>query len=253
MQKSLQKKLYAMRDSGAIVSEALELCRRLALPGVTTASIDAKVEDLIRSYGAKPSFKGYGGFPASTCISVNEVIVHGIPGKRKLLEGDIVGFDVGAFLGGYHGDAALTIPIGEVDEESRQLMLVTWKSLKAGVAKAQPGNKIGDIGSAVQKVAEKAGFHVVRDFTGHGVGKKLHERPQIPNYGRAGSGATIKVGDALAIEPMVNVGTVAMKILPDNWTAVVYDGSRSAHYEFTIFITEDGPEILTPHNGPGFD
>jgi methionyl aminopeptidase len=253
MKQNLQKKFKAMRRSGAIVSEALALCRELAVPGITTEAIDAKVEELIRSYGATPSFKGYGGFPASTCISINEVIVHGIPGKRRLVEGDIVGFDVGAFLGGYHGDAALTLPIGEVDEEARRLMLVTWSSLKAGVAQAQPGNKVGDIGNAVQKVAEKAGFYVVRDFTGHGIGRKLHERPQIPNYGRAGTGATINIGDAIAIEPMVNVGTVALKILPDNWTAVVYDGSRSAHYEFTMFITENGPEILTPHDGPGFD
>ncbi len=244
-------KLAAMRRSGAVVARALELCKELVEPGRRTGEIDARVEELIRSAGARPSFKGYNGFPASVCISINEQVVHGIPCERRLEEGEIVSLDVGAFLGGYHGDAALTIGVGEISDEARRLMLVTYQCLEAAVAQSRPGNRIGDIGAAVQGWAEEAGYQVVRDFTGHGIGRKLHERPQVPNFGRPGTGYRLRPGDAVAIEPMVNAGTLAVKVLPDNWTVVTYDGSLSAHYERTVFITDEGCEITTPWSWRG--
>ncbi|OGD73708.1 MAG: type I methionyl aminopeptidase [Candidatus Coatesbacteria bacterium RBG_13_66_14] len=243
---SLVKKRDAMAAAGAIVAEALNLVARTVAPGVRTGELDAMVEELIRSRGALPSFKGYNGYPASVCTSVNDEIVHGIPGPRRLVSGDILSVDVGAFLGGYHGDAALTIPVGDIDELSARLIRVTRASLEAALTRCRAGNHIGDVGSVVQTMALEAGFQVVRDFTGHGIGRRLHERPQIPNYGRPGAGPVIRSGDALAVEPMINAGTMAIKILEDNWTAVTYDGSRSAHFEHTVFVGERGAEILTP-------
>jgi len=235
-----------MAAAGRIVAEAINLISGMAAPGLRTEELNAAAEDLIRSRGAVPSFKGYNGFPASVCTSINEQIVHGIPGKRRLVSGDILSVDVGAYIGGYHGDAAVTIPVGEIDELSARLIRVTRTSLLAAVEKCRVGNRIGDVGSTVQRMAADAGFQVVRDFTGHGIGRRLHEKPHIPNYGKPGIGAVIHLGDALAVEPMINVGTMAIKILDDNWTAVTYDGSRSAHFEHTIFVGEGGPEILTP-------
>jgi methionyl aminopeptidase len=246
----LKKKRDAMAAAGAIVAEALNLVVRTAAPGVRTGELDARVEELIRSRGAVPSFKGYNGYPASVCTSINDEIVHGIPGPRRLASGDILSADVGAYLGGYHGDAALTIPVGEIDEQSARLIRVTRASLAAAIAECRPGNRIGDVGSVVQRMALEAGFQVVRDFTGHGIGRRLHERPQIPNYGRPGAGPAIRLGDAMAVEPMINAGTMAIKIKDDNWTAVTFDGSRSAHFEHTVFVGEGGPEILTPWEWP---
>jgi methionyl aminopeptidase len=243
----------AMAEAGRIVAEAIDLVGGMVAPGLRTAELDAVVEDLIRSRGAVPSFKGYNGFPASVCTSVNEQIVHGIPGERRLVSGDILSVDIGACIGGYHGDAAITVPVGEIDEPSARLIRVTRASLLAAVTQCRAGNRIGDIGSTVRQAAADAGFQVVRDFTGHGIGRRLHERPQIPNYGRPGTGALIHLGDALAVEPMINAGTMAIKILADNWTAVTYDGSRSAHFEYTIFVGEDGPEVLTPWGWPWDD
>ena len=242
----MKEKREAMAAAGAIVALALDLVSRTAAPGVRTAELDARVEELIRSRGAAPSFKGYNGYPASICTSLNEEIVHGIPGERRLAPGDILSVDVGAELGGYHADAALTIPIGDIDDLSARLIRVTRASLDAAVPVCRPGRHTGDIGALIQKMADDAGFHVVRDFTGHGIGKRLHEKPQIPNYGRPGTGYTIRLGDALAVEPMINAGTMAIKIQNDKWTAVTFDGSRSAHFEHTIFVGPDGPELLTP-------
>lgn len=242
-----------MVAAGRIVTEAVNLVSGMAAPGVRTGEIDAVVEDLIRSRGASPSFKGYNGFPASVCTSVNEQIVHGIPGERRLEPGDILSVDIGAYIGGYHGDAAVTIPVGEIDELSARLIRVTRASLLAAVEECRAGNRIGDVGSTVQRMAADAGFQVVRDFTGHGIGRRLHEKPQIPNYGRPGTGPLIRLGDALAVEPMINVGTMAIKILEDNWTAVTYDGSRSAHFEYTLFVDENGPRVLTPWEWPWDD
>jgi methionyl aminopeptidase len=247
---SLVKKREAMAAAGAIVAEALNLAVRTVTPGMRTGELDARVEQLIRSRGATPSFKGYNGYPASVCTSVNDEIVHGIPGPRRVVSGDILSVDIGAYLGGYHGDAALTIPVGEIDEPSARLIRVTRASLNAAVERCIAGNHIGDVGSVVQRMALEAGFQVVRDFTGHGIGKRLHERPQIPNYGRPGTGPVIRLGDALAVEPMLNAGTMAIKIKDDNWTAVTYDGSRSAHFEYTLFVGEGGAEILTPWDWP---
>jgi methionyl aminopeptidase len=247
---SLKKKRDAMAAAGAIVAEALNLAVRTVVPGMRTGELDARVEELIRSRGATPSFKGYNGYPASVCTSVNDEIVHGIPGPRRVVSGDILSVDIGAYLGGYHGDAALTIPVGEIDEPSARLIRVTRASLDAAVEQCRAGNHIGDVGSAVQRMALEAGFQVVRDFTGHGIGRRLHERPQIPNYGRPGTGPVIRLGDALAVEPMLNAGTMAIKIKDDNWTAVTYDGSRSAHFEYTLFVGEHGAEILTPWDWP---
>ncbi len=235
-----------MTIAGRIVSEAINLVIRMAAPGLRTGELNAAVEDLIRSRGAVPSFKGYKGFPASVCTSINEQIVHGIPGERRLVTGDILSVDIGAYIGGYHGDAAVTIPVGEIDELSARLIRVTRASLLASVEECRAGRRVGDIGSTVQRMANDAGFQVVRDFTGHGIGRRLHEKPQIPNHGKPGAGPLIRLGDALAVEPMINVGTMAIKILDDNWTAVTYDGSRSAHFEHTVFVGENGPEILTP-------
>ena len=237
--------------SARIVSEALDLAGRLIRPGVSTAEVDEAVEELIRSRGAVPSFKGYYGYPASTCISVNEVVVHGIPGERPLEEGDIVGVDVGAYLDGYHGDGARTYPVGEIPETSRKLMEVTQGCLARGVAQAIVSNRVGDISAAIQRHAESHGYAVVRKLVGHGIGRALHEEPQVPNFGRPGEGAKLRAGMVLAIEPMVNEGTYEVETLGDEWTVVTLDRKRSAHFEHTVAITEDGPVVLTVPGGNG--
>jgi methionyl aminopeptidase len=245
--KSAQE-LDAMRHAGAIVGATLTLLKRSVEPGITTRELDNIAFKEITNHGAKPTFKGYRGFPASICASVNEEIVHGIPGKRVLKEGDIIKMDVGATIDGFIGDAAVSVPVGKVTQEAIELMETTRLSLEEGIKASQPGNRIGDIGAAVQTYSETRGYGVVREFVGHGVGRFLHEDPQVPNYGQAGRGQLLRAGMCIAIEPMLNVGDWHTRILDDNWTVVTADGSLSSHFEHTIAITEDGPEILTKHS-----
>ncbi|ATY83714.1 type I methionyl aminopeptidase [Kyrpidia spormannii] len=234
-----------MREAGRIVALALKETAQAVEPGITTRELDRIAEHVIRRNGAIPSFKGYHGYPASICASVNEELVHGIPGDRKLVEGDIVSIDIGAQYHGYHGDAAITVPVGSISEEARRLLDVTEASLYKGIEKAVVGNRLSDISHAVQVYVEQHGFSVVRDYVGHGVGQEMHEDPQIPNFGPPGHGPRLKPGMVLAIEPMVNAGSYHVKTLPDNWTVVTVDGSLAAHFEHTVAITEGEPEILT--------
>ncbi len=234
-----------MRRAGRLTAQARALAGSMVRPGVTTHEIDRAVRRFIESHGAKPSFLGYSGFPGSACISVNEVVIHGIPGPRKLQEGDIVSIDVGAFLGGFHGDCAATYPCGQVDGEAQRLIDVTQQSFWEGIKNARRGCRVSDIGHAVQAYVEANGFSVVRDFVGHGVGAKLHEAPEVRNFGPAGHGPRLQPGMTIAVEPMVCAGGWQVKNLEGNWTTVTQDGSLAAHYENTILITEDGPEILT--------
>ncbi len=245
--KSAQE-LDAMRLAGSIVGAALTLLKRSVEPGISTRELDNIAYKEILSHGAKPAFKGYHGFPGTICASVNEEIVHGIPGKRTLQEGDIIKMDVGATIDGFIGDAAVSVAVGQVSEEAIALMDTTRLSLEEGIQAARPGNRIGDIGAAVQTYSEARGYGVVREFVGHGIGRFLHEDPQVPNYGQAGRGLLLRPGMCIAIEPMLNVGDWHTRILDDNWTVVTADGSLSAHFEHTIAITEDGPEILTKHS-----
>ena len=234
-----------MRRAGRLTAQARALAGSMVRPGVTTHEIDRAVRRFIESHGAKPSFLGYGGFPGSACISVNEVVIHGIPGPRKLEEGDIVSIDVGAFLDGYHGDCAATYPCGQVSDEAARLIQVTQQSFWEGIKNARRGCRVSDIGHAVQVYVEANGFSVVRDFVGHGVGARLHEAPEVRNFGPAGHGPRLQPGMTIAVEPMVCAGGWQVKNLEGNWTTVTQDGSLAAHYENTILITEDGPEILT--------
>jgi methionyl aminopeptidase len=244
-----------MRAAGRIVSGCLDLAGKLLKPGVTTGHVDRQVEAYIRSEGAVPSFKGYMDYPATACISINEEVVHGIPGDRVVREGDIVGFDIGAIWEGYHADAARTFAIGEVSQTARKLMQVTRESLLRGLAQVTEGNRVGDIGHAVQEYAEAHGFGVVRSLVGHGIGQSLHEKPQVPNYGKPGKGIRLRTGMVLAIEPMLNEGSAEVYTKRDQWTIVTVDGKLSAHFEQTIALTEKGPEILTGplHTGFGDD
>lgn len=234
-----------MRRACRLTAQARALAGSMVRPGVTTHEIDTAVRRFIESHGAKPSFLGYAGFPGSACISVNEQVIHGIPGPRKLKEGDIVSVDVGAYLGGFHGDCAATYPCGEVSEEARKLIEVTQQSFWEGIKFAHPGCRVSDISHAVQQYAEANGCGVVRDFVGHGVGTKLHEPPEVPNYGPAGHGVRLLSGMTLAVEPMLNAGDWRVKVLSDGWTTVSADGSLTAHYENTILITDGEPEVLT--------
>ena len=240
-----KRELQAMREACVISARALKLAGEAVQPGVTTAEIDREIRRYIESTGAKPSFLGYGGFPASACISVNNVVIHGIPDKRVIKAGDIVSVDVGAFYNGYHGDNAATFAAGEVSSEAQALMDATRESLYEGIKAAAAGNRIGDIGAAVQRYVEVRGYSVVRQFVGHGVGANLHEDPSVPNFGTPGRGPRLLPGMTLAIEPMVNAGVSEVKILGDGWTTVTADGRLSAHFEHTIAITPDGPVILT--------
>lgn len=240
------KELLMMRDAGRIAARALKLAGEAIKPGVTTAHIDSIVRRYIEGEGAVPSFLGYGGFPASCCISVNNVVIHGIPSKNCVLQqGDIVSVDVGACYRGYHGDNAYTFACGEVSEEAKALMKATYESLLEGIKKAQPGNRIGDIAEAIQKYVEARSYSVVRDFVGHGVGAKLHEDPSVPNYGKAHKGMRLLPGMTIAIEPMINAGSYDVEVLDDQWTTVTKDGKLSAHFEHSVAITTDGPQILT--------
>ena len=244
--KSAQE-LDAMRLAGSIVGDTLTLLKRSVEPGMTTRDLDNIAYKNITAHGATPSFKGYRGFPGSICASVNEEIVHGIPGKRVLKEGDIIKMDCGATINGFIGDAAVSVAVGKVSQEAVDLMEATRLSLEEGIKAATPGNRIGDIGSAVQTFSEARGYGVVREFVGHGIGRFLHEDPQVPNYGQPGRGQLLRAGMCIAIEPMLNIGDWRTRILDDNWTVVTADGSLSAHFEHTIAITEEGPEILTKH------
>jgi len=235
-----------MRDAGRIVSEILDALQRAVAPGITTWDLDGIAEDLIFRKGAKPAFKGYLGFPCCLCASVNQEVIHGIPSKKKMLaEGDLIKLDFGVVYKGFYGDSARTVPVGRVSGEAERLIEATRESLHQGIAAVQVGNRIGDIGYAVQTWVEKRGFSVVRDFVGHGIGKKLHEQPQVPNFGEPGTGMKLRSGLVLAIEPMVNAGTHQVEVLDDEWTAVTLDGRLSAHFEHTVLVSEDGPEILT--------
>ena len=234
-----------MRRAGRLTAQARALAGSMVRPGITTHEIDRAVRRFIESHGAKPSFLGYGGFPGAVCISVNDVVIHGIPNHTKLKEGDIVSIDVGAFLGGYHGDCAATYPCGQVSDEAARLIQVTQQSFWEGIKNARRGCRVSDIGHAVQVYVEANGFSVVRDFVGHGVGTKLHEAPEVRNFGPAGHGPRLQPGMTIAVEPMVCAGDWQGENREGNWTTVTKDGSLAAHYENTILITEDGPEILT--------
>ena len=241
------REIEIMARAGAIVAATLDLVRKQVRPGVSTEELDAAAERFIRGHpGATPSFKGLYGFPKSLCISINEEIVHGIPSPRRILrEGSIVSVDVGVHLEGYHADAATTIPVGEIAPEAQRLLLVTQEALAAGIAQARLGNHVGDIGHAVQTVAEAAGFGVVRELVGHGVGQRMHEDPQVPNHGQPRRGTRLQAGMTIAIEPMITLGDYATRMLDDKWTVVTVDGSLSAHFEHTVAVTSQGPRILT--------
>ncbi len=240
-----EAELERMRRAGRIVAEVLaRLCER-ARPGVTTASLDAWAEQYIRRRGGVPSFKGYRGYPASVCISIDEELVHGIPSRRRLREGQIVSFDVGVIYEGYHGDATVTIGIGQISDTAKDLLRVTREALEAGIAAARAGNRLGDVSHAIQVTAESQGYNVVREWVGHGIGKEMHEEPQIPNFGEARRGPLLCPGMTLALEPMLTVGDYRTRVLDDMWTVVTVDGSLCAHFEHTIAVTEDGAEILT--------
>ena len=237
-----------MRCAGRVVSDTLARLEEVIRPGVTTAEVDKIAEEIILKSGAKPSFKGYHGFPASICASVNTEVVHGIPTNRVLQEGDIISVDCGAILNGYHGDAARTFAVGNISPKAAELIKITEESFFEGIKKAIIGNRLTDISHAVQSYVEGFGFSVVRDYVGHGIGRQMHEDPEVPNYGPAGRGPKLVKGMTLAIEPMVNMGKFHVKSLKDGWTVVTGDGSLSAHYENTIVILDDGPEILTLNN-----
>jgi methionyl aminopeptidase len=241
-----EKELAIMREAGKIAAEALQVLREQVRPGVSTAELDQIAREYITSRNAVPAFKGYRGFPASICASINDEVVHGIPSKKRVLkEGDILSVDVGTIYKGYVGDTAATIPVGKISEEAQKLLDVTQGALEAGIARARSGNYLEDISGAVQDYAESRGFSVVREYVGHGVGRAMHEDPQIPNYRQGKHGPKLKSGMTLAIEPMINEGVWETRTLGDNWTVVTKDGKLSAHFEHTVAVTDNGPEILT--------
>jgi len=240
-----KKEIEKMRSSGKLAGQVLSHLRSIVQPGIPTIEIDQVAEKMIRDAGALPTFKGYNGFPYSICASVNEQVVHGFPSGYKLKEGDIFSIDCGVTLEGFVGDTATTVPVGEVDEQALKLIRITEECLELAIEQCRAGNHLGDIGWAVQQHAENNGYSVVRDYVGHGIGRRMHEDPQIPNYGKPGLGPKIKAGYVFAVEPMVNKGTHFTKVLADGWTVVTMDGQPSAHVEHTIAITEEGPEVLT--------
>lgn len=242
--KSLQE-IELMRQAGRIVAGTLQELAGAVRPGITTIKLDALARQYIQKSGARPAFLGYHGFPATICTSLNEEVVHGIPGLRRLKAGDIISIDVGVFYKGYYGDAAATFPVGEVSPLAKRLLEVTRESLYKGIEKAYPGNRLYDISAAIQTYVESRGFSVVRSYVGHGIGSEMHEEPQVPNYGLPGKGPLLEAGMVLAIEPMVNAGTWEVETLSDDWTVVTKDRNLSAHFEHTVAIMQDGPEILT--------
>lgn len=239
------QEIERMRVPCRMVAEVLELLKDIVKPGITTLALNDRAEKEAIKRGAKPAFKGYSGYPFALCCSVNDQVVHGMPGHRPLQSGDILSMDFGVYFGGFYGDAALTMPVGEISARARALLKVTEESLYSAIAAANPGNRLSDISYAVQCHVEARGFSVVRDFVGHGIGKQLHESPQVPNYGEPGKGVKLKAGMVLAIEPMINEKGSDVMVLDDGWTAVTCDGGLSAHFEHTVAITEHGPEILT--------
>jgi methionyl aminopeptidase len=243
--------LEQMHEVGRLVAEVITELSAQVAPGVSTADLDALAEKRIVQAGATPAFKGYHGYPASICASINDEVIHGIPsGRRVLREGDIISIDVGASLGGYFGDSAVTLAVGQVSEETATLLRVTQEALDKAIERARPGNRVSDIGHAVQHHVEAYGFSVVREFVGHGIGQRMHEEPQVPNYGEPGRGPRLTEGMVLAIEPMVNAGKPAVKVLGDGWTAVTRDGSLSAHFEHTVAVTAGDPRVLTARAVP---
>lgn len=240
-----KEEIELLRQSNQLVSRTLALVGRNIRPGVTTKELDEMAEEYIRSNGAVPNFKGYGGFPATLCMSVNEQVVHGIPSGYALQEGDVLSVDCGAFMNGFHGDSAYTFAVGEVAPRTRELLDVTKEALYRGVAQASVGNRIGDISHAVQEYAQSHGMTVVREMVGHGLGRNLHEEPQVPNYGKRGSGPQLKAGMVLCIEPMINLGTRNVIFEKDGWTVRTADRKPSAHFEFAVAITDEGPDVLT--------
>lgn len=240
-----KEQIERMRVAGGILVELIEILKDMVRPGVTTNELDKVAEDFIRSKGAEPSFLGYGGFPKSLCTSVNEEIVHGIPGSRKLKTGDIISIDMGSYINGYHGDCARTFGVGQISEESQKLIDVTQQSFFEGIKFAKAGNHLYEISAAVQDYAESFGFGVVREYVGHGIGRNMHEDPSIPNYRQVGRGPKLQKGMVLAIEPMITAGSYKCRVLKDGWTAVTRDGSNAAHYENTVLITDGEPELLT--------
>lgn len=239
------KEIEMMKKAGRITGGALKHAGEVITAGMTTYELDKIINRYIVSHGAKPSFLGYGGFPGSACISVNDEVIHGIPGSRKLADGDIVSVDVGAYIDGFHGDSAKTFTVGNVSDEAKALLKSTEESLHKAISLAKPGVRLGDLGFAIQKHNEDNGYSVVREFVGHGVGRELHEEPEVPNYGREGRGIRLIEGMVIAIEPMINMGTEKVYVMPDEWTVKTYDGKLSAHFEHTIAITKDGAVILT--------
>lgn len=241
----LPEEIEILRKSNMIVAEILGELRQRIRPGVTTRELDECCEVLTRKKGAVPAFKGYQGYPYALCVSVNSEVVHGMPSDRPLVSGDIVSLDFGVRYRGYYGDAAITVPVGEISPRARRLLEVTEAGLNEAIKEARAGNRLGDISAAVQETVEAAGFSVVRDFVGHGIGRSLHEDPQIPNFGVRGRGIVLRPGMVLAIEPMVNEGTYRVKVLDDGWTVITEDGKLSAHFEHSVAITEDGPDVLS--------
>jgi methionyl aminopeptidase len=239
------KEIEIMRQSNGLAAQVLQKLREAIKPGIATRELDHLAERLVRAAGAIPAFKGYRGYPASLCVSVDEEVVHGIPGNRRLREGEIVSLDLGTYLNGYYGDAAITLPVGQVSEEAARLLEVTEQSLAKGIEQARDGNRLLDISHAIQSWAEVHGFSVVRDFVGHGIGRNLHEDPQVPNFGTPHQGPRLRPGMVLAIEPMINAGSWEVKVLDDAWTVVTADHRLSAHFEHTIAITEQGADILS--------
>ena len=236
--------IAVMAKASRVVAEALAVVKNAVKPGITTDELDRLAEAEIRARGAIPAFKGYRNYPKTLCASVNEQVVHGIPSKRALKEGDIIGLDLGAIVGGFYGDSAVTVPVGRIEDKTATLVRVTEESLALGIEQATVGNRLSDISHAVQRHVEAAGFSVVTEFVGHGIGRQLHEEPQVPNYGRPGQGPRLQAGMVLAIEPMVNMGGSAVRVLEDRWTAVTVDGSLSAHFEHTIAIQPSGPAVV---------
>ena len=240
------EQLKLMKRAGRITGEALLVARDLIRPGISTGELDGAIRAYIEKCGAKPSFLGYSGFPGSACISINEEVIHGIPSKKRILrEGDLVKVDVGAYIGGYHGDSARTFAVGEISPEARRLLDTTRSAFYAGLARVKVGGRIGDIGHAIDAHCAAEGYSVVREFVGHGIGAKLHEEPDVPNYGTEGRGCRLYAGMTIAIEPMVNAGSAKVKVLDDGWTVITEDHTLSAHYEHTVAITDDGPILLT--------
>lgn len=244
------REIDQMAEAGAIVVRTLELLKEHVRPGATTGELDRLADEFIRSHGGVPTFKGYRGYPASICASPNDMIVHGIPGPHELRDGDVLSVDVGVTLGGYVADSAWTFPVGEISEEAERLLQVCEASLQAGIEQARVGNRVGDISAAVQRVVEEGGFAVVRALVGHGVGRNMHEEPQIPNYGRPGQGPLLQEGMTLAIEPMINIGGPDIVMADDEWSILTADGTLSAHFEHTVAVTEEGPRILTVERAP---